>query len=263
MPVNISCPACQNQGELPDDVPADATLSCRRCKTKFSPHPQPIAPAASSTDTGAMGVWVGDDTVVDSLPTLTRPPAAAAAVAEPPTVRRPELQPVSPVAPSPLAAAITPENAAAHLGWLREETERFEAHVKNQLAVLRKMRDQIASYESTARSEAVLRDQAAARDRAILDARGRELEAREAELTARLNRQAEELSAELDRQVAAERENLARRAEALARAERSLELRLKEVEELEEGVRRELDETAKRLTVTPAPQRLHTTRGSD
>lgn len=224
MPVKVSCPSCNNQGELPDDTPADATLSCRACGTRFpamtAPTPAPAAPPA--VDPG-LGVWVGDDSTVAAPLTVAAPPV------------------------------ITAENAAAHLEWLQAEVQRFEAHVGRQLAVLQKFREQVVAFENKARADAVVREQAAARDRAILDARARDLDAREAEQMARLNQQAEELGAELDRQVAAERENLAKRAEALTRAERSLERRLKEMEEIEEDVRREV-EHAERLTTTPAPR---------
>jgi hypothetical protein len=242
MPVKVSCPSCNNQGELPDDTPPDATLSCRACGVRFPVTAVPAAapgsvwgatpptPPTPPVDSG-LGVWLGDDS----------------AVAAPLTV-----------AATPAAPDITAANAAAHLEWLQAEVQRFEAHVSRQLAVLQKFREQVVAFENKARADAVVREQAAARDRAILDARARDLDAREAELMARLNHQAEELGAELDRQVAAERENLARRAEALTRAERSLERRLKEMEEIEEDVRREVDH-AERLTVTPAPRSVTTT----
>lgn len=230
MPVKVSCPSCNNQGELPDGTPPDVTLTCRACgvrfpATPFAPPPAPVAPA----DAGGMAVWVGDDT----LGAVPLTPALAA-----------------PMTPAP---AITAENAAAHLAWLQAEVQRFEAHVSRQLGVLQKFREQVVAFENKARADAVVREQAAARDRAILDARARDLDAREAELMTRLNQQAEELGAELDRQVSAERDNLAHRAEALTRAERSLERRLKELDEIEEDVRREVDH-AERLTVTPAPR---------
>lgn len=239
MPVKVSCPSCNNQGQLPDDTPRDATLSCRACGVRFplmstpalapdslwavSP---PTPPTATPQVDSGLGVWVGDDS----------------------TVAAPLTVPAAPAAP-----AVTAENAAAHLEWLQAEVQRFEAHVSRQLGVLQKFREQVVAFENKARADAVVREQAAARDRALLDARARDLDAREAELIARLNQQAEELGAELDRQVAAERENLAKRAEALTRAERSLERRLKEMEEIEEDVRREVDH-AERLTVTPGPR---------
>jgi hypothetical protein len=234
MPVNISCPACANQGELPDDVPAGSTLTCRACGVQFpvtaAVPPTPPTPAASaaSADTSGLGVWVGD------------------AAVGPPVVLK---------SPPPV---VTPQNAAAHLEWVRAETERFELYVSRQLAVLAKMRDQIAAFENKSRTEAVQKEQALARDRAMLDARAKDLDVQESKISAALRLQAEELHAELERQVAEERENLAKRAEALARTERSLERRMFELEELEQGVRKELDEAAGRFANTPMPRAFNT-----
>jgi hypothetical protein len=227
MPVNISCPACANQGELPDDIPAGSTLTCRACGVQF-PATTATAPPAVPADPSGLGVWVGDSTAA--------PPLG-------PTVVMKAAPPV-----------VTAQNAAAHLEWVRAETERFEQYVARQLAVMAKMRDQIAAFENKSRTEAVQREQALARDRAILDARAADLDAQEAKISSALRLQAEELHAELERQVAAERENLAKRAEALARTERSLERRMFELDELEQGVRKELDEAAGRFANTPLPR---------
>lgn len=152
MPVNITCPGCQNRGQLPDGIPPDAILTCRACGVRSPAWAVTTAAVASAPAADSMGVWVGTGT--------------------PPLPSRP--------APPDLGTA--------------------------------------------------------------LDARVKELDAREAELTARRNRQAEELSAELDRAVAAERVDLARRAEALAHAERTLEQRRGTLCEAEDGVRRQLHE---------------------
>jgi len=232
MPVNISCPGCANQGELPDDLPPNTALTCRACGVRFqSPAPAPVMTTTPMppADPHGMGVWVGDNSVL--------PPKATVA-------------PMPATTPPP---AITPENAGAHLEWVRAEVQRFEEYVQRQLAAMQKMREQIVAFEGKARSEAVMKEQALARDRAILDARARELENRLAEQNASLDRQAIQLQGELDRQVGVERENLARRAEALARAERSVERRLKELDEMEETIRGEMHDT-KRMTATPAPQ---------
>lgn len=226
MSVNISCPSCANQGELPDDLPPNTTLTCRACGVRFNSPAPVVTPPSLAVDPHGMGVWVGG-------------PVAAAPVLSTPAV--------------PPPPDITPENAAAHLEWVRAEVQRFDEYVNRQLTALQKMREQIVAFEGKSRSEAVMREQAAARDRAILDARARELEGRLAEQSASLDRQAKELQGELDRQVMVERENLARRAEALARAERSVERRLKELDEMEESIRGELDDT-RRVVVTPAPQ---------
>lgn len=228
MSVNISCPSCANQGELPDDLPLNTTLTCRACGVRFN-SPVPVAPLLPATDPHEMGVWVGGPAAATPMPTV----------------------PTAPATPPP--PDITPQNAVAHLEWVRAEVQRFDEYVNRQLVALQKMREQIVSFEGKARSEAVMREQAAARDRAILDARARELEGHLAEQSAALDRQAKELQAELDRQVMVERENLARRAEALARAERSVERRLKELDEMEETIRGGLDDT-RRVVVTPAPQ---------
>lgn len=232
MPVKISCPACANQGELPDHLPDGSMLTCRACGVRFPAGSitPPTLPTVT-TDTHGLGVWVGDASVA--------PPVAAAPTTPPPPV-------------------ITPQNAAAHLDWVRAETDRFAVYVDRQLAVLAKMREQIVAFESKARAEAVQREQALARDRAILDARAADLDAQEGKISAALKLQAAELHAELDRQVAAERENLAKRAEALARTERSLERRMFELDELERGVRQELEESAGRLVATPMPRALNT-----
>jgi hypothetical protein len=227
MPVKISCPACANQGELPDQLPDGSMLTCRACGVRFPAGSitPPTLPAVT-TDSNGLGVWVGDTTVA--------PPVAA-----PPAI--------------PPAPVVTPQNAAAHLEWVRAETERFEVYVERQLAVLAKMREQVVAFETKSRAEAVQREQALARDRAILEARAKDLDAQEGKISAALKLQAAELHAELNRQVDAERENLAQRAEAIARTERSLERRMFELDELERGIRQELEE-AGRFTVTPPPR---------
>lgn len=228
MPVKISCPACANQGELPDQLPDGSMLTCRACGVRFpAGSTTPPALPAVTTDSHGLGVWVGD--------TSGTPPVAAAPAVPPPPV-------------------VTPQNAAAHLEWVRAETERFGVYVERQLAVLAKMREQVVAFEAKARAETVQREQALARDRAILDARAADLDAQEAKISAALKLQAAELHAELNRQVDAERENLAQRAEAIARTERSLERRMFELDELERGIRQELEETAGRFTVTPPPR---------
>lgn len=166
-----------------------------------------------------MGVWVGAEPstpVIDTIPLVERP--------------------------TPTAPEITAENAAGHLHWLRAETQRFTVYVDRQLAALGKMREQVAAYEAKSRAEAVTREQSLNRERTILEARANDLAKRETELAAALTRQGDEMAAELGELVATEREHLARRAEELMNTERSLQLRLNEVEELEQSLRRELDE---------------------
>jgi hypothetical protein len=140
---------------------------------------------------------------------------------------------------------ITPENAAAHLRWLTEETRRFQTFVDRQLGVLQKMRAQLNEFEAKARADLLGREQALNRERAVLDARAADVARRESELAAALTRQGEELTAELERLVAAEREQLSRRADELARGEEALQRRLAEAEETEQTMRAELEEREK------------------
>lgn len=60
MPVNISCPACNNRGELPDGTSLVATLSCQACGVRFPVWSAvtPAAVAAPPADDG-LAVWVG------------------------------------------------------------------------------------------------------------------------------------------------------------------------------------------------------------
>lgn len=208
MPVTISCPGCGRRGELPDGTPPDATLTCQACGTQL-PVWKAVAAAAPAPPGSGMAVWVGD--------------AAA-----------------PPLATQPAPPAVTPANPAGHLERLRQEGERFEGYVRSQLAVLQNMREQATAFETKARADAAAREQALARDRALLDAR-------EAEVTARLNERAEGLAAELERQVAAEREKLAGRAEALARGEEALARRQQELGASEGDARRELQAELDRL----------------
>jgi hypothetical protein len=223
MPSNISCPGCGHQGRLPNDLPAGAVLTCHSCRVKFPA--EPLVPPPEPADPHGLGIWVGD-----AITTTPLPPA-------------PVVTPPPPV--------VTPQNAAAHLEWVRAEVEQFDLYVTRQLALFQKMREQLAAFESKTRGDAILKLQALDRDRAILDARAKDLDAQEAKISAALKLQAQELHAELERQVSDERENLARRAEALTCTERSLERRMFELDEMERGVRRELEDAAGRLGAHP------------
>ena len=225
MPSNISCPGCGHEGRLPDDLPAGAVLTCHVCRVKFPARP--LVPGPEPADPHGLGVWVGDAISITPLP-------------PPPTVSTP-----SPV--------VTAQTAAAHLSWVQAEVEQFDVYVARQLALFQKMREQLATFESKTRGEAIVKQQALDRERAILGARARDLDAQEAKISAALKLQAEELHGELERQVSAERDNLAKRAEALARTERSLERRMFELDEMEKGVRRELEDAAGRLGAHPSP----------
>ena len=231
MPTNISCPGCGNLGPPPEQLAEDAILTCPECGVRFPARP--LVPPAPAADPHGLGVWVGD-----AITTTPHPG-----------------QPVDP-RPTPV---VTPQNAAAHLEWVRTEVERFDVYVARQLSLFQKMLDQLAAFESKTRTEAILKEQSLDRDRALLDARAKELDAQEAKISAALKLQAEELHAELERQVSAERDNLAKRAEALARSERSLERRLAEMDEMERDMKRELEDAACRLTgAHPAPRTYDT-----
>jgi hypothetical protein len=212
---------------MPPGGLAGATLTCRSCGVQFSPitelrptvppspaEPEPIPDSAS-------GVWVGVGPAAPPVVAVTPAPANAV---------RPSL------------ADVTPENAAAHTAWLRAETERFQAYVDRQLAALGKMREQVAAFEAKARADALTREQGLNRDRALVEARAADLAQREATLAAALTRQGDEMAAELNQMVAAERDHLGKRAADLEQTERSLQVRLAEVEELEQTLRQELDE---------------------
>ncbi len=212
---------------MPPGGLAGATLTCRSCGVRFSPIaelptavPPPVDPDPLPDAAG--GVWVGVG------------PAAPA--------------PVVSLTPAPVKAAqrsladVTPENAAAHAAWLRAETERFQNYVDRQLAALGKMREQVAAFEAKARADALVREQAVNRDRALVEGRATDLAQREATLADALTRQGDEMAAELNQMMAAERDHLGKRAADLERLERSLQVRLAEVEELEHTLRRELDE---------------------
>jgi signal transduction histidine kinase len=235
MSVLISCPACGNQGDLPAGGLSGVVVTCRQCGVKFAPNPNPapfsVAPAVV-TDS-ELAVWVGEGPsrqtdVAPILPPVEEQIPLAVAVADP--------------TPQPTGVEITAENAAGHLEWLRTETHRFGVYVDRQLAALGKMREQVAAFESKSRADAVVREQALSRERMALDSRAVNIARRETELAAALTQQGDVLAAELNELVSAERDNLARRAEELAKTERSLQLRLNEVEELEHTLRQELDE---------------------
>ncbi len=101
--------------------------------------------------------------------------------------------------------AVTAANAAKHLDWLRAEVARFDAYVARQLDAVRRQREELA----TAEANLVARTLQVTRERAALEA---------------------------------DRETLVGRAEALERAERALQRRTAEVDELEQLLRGELEE---------------------
>ena len=194
MSPNIYCPGCGHLGRLPADLPERAVLTCHVCRVKFPAEPL-IPPPEPLPVADGLGVWVGD-----AITTTPLPPGGVGAS----ELVAPAPAPAVPVVPPP--PVVTPQNAAAHLEWVRAEVEQFDLFVARQLALFQKMREQLATFESKARAEAVLKQQALDRDRAVLDARAKDLDTQEAKLSAALKLQAAELHAELERQVADERE---------------------------------------------------------
>lgn len=231
MPVIVSCPSCGNQGELPDGIPNNVTLTCRQCGVRFSPQTatKVVVPPPAVPEGGSGAVWVG--------------PGPAPVIPLPPVVQPPDQPAVIPLDPAPpgLPTVITPEDAAAHRQWLADETRRFQNYVDRQLGVFQKTREQLVEFESKVRADAVVREQVLNRERAVLDARVGEVAKREAELAAAIAQHGEQLTTELGRLMAGEREQLTRRADELAQAEQSLQRRLAELDEHERTVRDELD----------------------
>lgn len=192
----IYCPNCHLDGDLPDDQ-LGTRVGCPRCRHEFT--------AAYSPGPDDSAVWVGNGPPpVTPVPANTLP-ADAVRPAD-----RPE---------------VTPENAAAHVGWVQQETVRFEGYVAVQLSQLRDRREELARAESDAAAAFVAREQELTRIRADLTARAEGLDRREAELG--------------ERQAA-----LARRADELDRQDRAIQRRLAEVEEVEDELREELERRA-------------------
>lgn len=193
----IYCPNCQLEGDIPNDR-LGTLVGCPRCRHEFTAEPGP------GPDDSA--VWVGN-----GPPPVTPAPARSlpADLLQGPA-DRPE---------------VTPENAAAHLGWVQQEKARFEGYVAVQLAQLRDRREELARAESDAAAAFVGREQELTRLRADLAARAEALDRGEAELA--------------ERQTA-----LGLRADELDRQDRAIQRRLAEVEEVEEELRAELERRA-------------------
>jgi hypothetical protein len=128
--------------------------------------------------------------------------AGASPTATPPPRRG--LNPL-PTAATGKPVEVTAANAAKHLDWLRAEVARFDAYVARQLDAVRQQRDDLA----TAESNLVARTLQVTREKAALEA---------------------------------DRETLVGRAAELDRAERALQRRTAEVDELEQLLRGELEE---------------------
>lgn len=172
----ITCPGCGVLGKLPSDHPA-GQISCPQCQTVFAvpaagvTGPPPISKAAPADEPFA--VWVGGPG--------EQPPAPLAAVG---------------------VGGPCPEDAAAHLDWLRGETHQFNQYVATRLTVLDRRRQELASLESRLESEFTTREQELNRLRASLAARAKVLAGREGESTRREAAFAETLAGLESRQAA-------------------------------------------------------------
>jgi hypothetical protein len=119
-----------------------------------------------------------------------------------------------------LPVAVTAENAAAHLDWLREEVRRFNEFVSQQFEQVRREREEVARSATGAASAFVAREHELNRERADVAARAAALERWQRDLAAR--------TAELERRLA-----------EVDRLEASVRRRLCELDELEEALRAE------------------------
>lgn len=144
MPTPITCPGCAATGRLPDDCRPNEPVACPVCRTVFTPS-QPAAVGARPADPTGLGVWV-----------------------EPP-----------PALPPP---SLDATDAAGRLDWLRDESARFDQHVRTQLAKLEKGRHLIAELESAAEAKAITRELEQNKRAANLAAREADTDRREAEL---------------------------------------------------------------------------------
>jgi DNA repair exonuclease SbcCD ATPase subunit len=128
----------------------------------------------------------------------------------------------SAIAAPPQAMMPDPEDSAAHLQWLREETGRFNEFIAASLAMIEKRRHELVAIESRAEALYLPREQELNRQLAAVAARNERLAAREAELA--------------EREAAVERANeqfAPREAELQAREDRlfGTEARIAELEQ--------------------------------
>lgn len=240
MPTVVSCPGCGVVGGLPDDGPG-GVLGCPRCGTRFAgPAPPPVPwpetphPAdpfqlvvgdglSASQTMPALGVWVGSSLA------QTPPPAATLSVS-PARAFQP------PGAPSQAPIELTAENAEAHLDWLRQEVDRFNSFVAQQLAQIQRGREDIA--------------RTAARTEAAFVAREQEFNRRQAALLAQaeaLVRRREEELARQRAELAEQRGELERRLAEVERTEAAVRRRVKEAEQIEEELRADIEAQEREL----------------
>jgi chromosome segregation ATPase len=148
MELVAACPCCGIRAKLPDDFPG-GDLACPQCATVF-PAPRPndhgvIPLSAVPVATDPFAVWVGG---TDGLP------------------------PIVPSEPEP-------EDTAAHLDWLKNETKQFNEFVAKQLAAIEKKKQEIIAAEAKVETAIIPRQQELNRQRAALTGRAAALKRRE------------------------------------------------------------------------------------
>lgn len=164
----ITCPGCGVSGKLPANHPR-GQIACPQCHTVFpvpeaggaagaAPAPVPVQPMDER-----FAVWVGDPG--------EKPPRPVLGVGGP-----------------------GPDDAAAHLEWVRAEAHQFDQYVATRLAALDRRRQEMAALESRLESEFTTREQELNRMRASLVARTEALAGREEEFARKEAAFAETLS---------------------------------------------------------------------
>jgi hypothetical protein len=121
------------------------------------------------------------------------------------------------------------EDAAAQLDWLREEVDRFNHFVAQQLAQIQKGREEVA--------------RAAARTEAAFVAREQEANRRQAAMLAR----ADALARQREEELARQRAEVERRLAEVERMEAAVRRRLEEAEQIEEELRADLEAQEREL----------------
>lgn len=152
MAIPVKCPACQAEGELPNQA-AGSEATCPVCRTAF---PVPVPPPPAEVADG-FAVWVDSVAVAPPTPLAQTPPPVISAEAA---------KPVGGTGPD----------------WVRDEAEQFKTYVANQLSRLENLRRQVADAESRYEALCVTRSMDLNRHAAALDARAADLDRREADL---------------------------------------------------------------------------------
>ena len=211
MPVLVVCPACQLEGQLPDDAEG-GLVSCPRCARQFPPQPPAQTVALQSGGGDGMSVWVG----AEPSPVHTPPPRRNLLPDELsrsiPLSERPTRPPVE----------ITKDNAAEHVDWVQEEVERFNRFVTQQLELIARTRAEIAGNDSQATAVLMTREQDLNREKAATKGRASALDRREADLA--------EHWLKYDKRLA-----------EVERLEAAAQRKLEEINEMEDAIRSELE----------------------